>query len=73
VGLAGPRARARRAHIYVLDLPPEQWVGYLAQQGVRVSPERDGVRVSFGVFNTPDDVDRVAGIIAAGLQAPASA
>jgi selenocysteine lyase/cysteine desulfurase len=31
------------------------------------------VRVSFGVFNTPDDVDRVAGIIAAGLQAPASA
>ncbi|MGE8613485.1 MAG: aminotransferase class V-fold PLP-dependent enzyme [Achromobacter veterisilvae] len=73
VGLAGPRERARRAHIYVLDLPPEQWVGYLAQQGVRVSPERDGVRVSFGVFNTPDDVDRVAGIIAAGLQAPASA
>ncbi|WP_338878415.1 aminotransferase class V-fold PLP-dependent enzyme [Achromobacter veterisilvae] len=73
VGLAGPRERARRAHIYVLDLPAERWAGYLAQQGVRVSPERDGVRVSFGVFNTPDDVDRVAGIIAAGLQAPASA
>lgn len=73
VGLVGPRERSRRAHIYVLDLPAERWTGYLAQQGVRVSPERDGVRVSFGVFNTPDDVDRVAGIIAAGLQAPASA
>ncbi|SSW69998.1 Cysteine desulfurase [Achromobacter agilis] len=73
VGLVGPRERARRAHIYVLDLPVETWIGFLAQQGVRVSPERDGVRVSFGLFNTPDDVDRVAGIIAAGLQAPVSA
>ena len=73
VRLVGPRERARRAHIYVLDLPVEQWVGFLAQHGVRVSPERDGVRISFGLFNTPDDVDRVAGIIAAGLQAPVSA
>lgn len=73
VCLVGPRERARRAHIYVLDLPVEPWVGFLAQQGVRVSPERDGVRVSFGLFNTPDDVDRVAGIIAGGLQRPESA
>lgn len=63
VGLVGPRERTRRAHIYVLDLPVAQWLPYLECEGVRVSPERDGIRVSFGLFNSPDDVDRFARII----------
>lgn len=63
VGLVGPRERTRRAHIYVLDLPVAQWLPYLEREGVRVSPERDGIRVSFGLFNSPDDVDRFARII----------
>ena len=73
IGLVGPRERGRRAHIYVMDLPAEPWVGFLARQGVRVSPERDGVRVSFGLFNTPDDVDRVARILAMGQRELATA
>jgi cysteine desulfurase/selenocysteine lyase len=73
VRLVGPRERHHRAHIYVLDLPAEPWVSHLARHDVRVSPERDGVRISFGLFNTPDDVDRVARIIGTGLRALASA
>jgi selenocysteine lyase/cysteine desulfurase len=63
VRLVGPRTRTCRSHIYVLDLPAEAWVGYLAEEKVRVSPERDGIRVSFGVFNTIEDVDRFAEIV----------
>ena len=63
VRLVGPRARAHRSHIYVLDLPAEAWVKYLAEENVRVSPERDGIRVSFGAFNTVEDVDRFAEIV----------
>ncbi len=64
VGLVGPRERKHRSHIYVLDLPAQEWVEYLAGENVRVSPERDGVRVSFGFFNTLEDVDLFAAIIA---------
>ncbi|MGE3997374.1 MAG: aminotransferase, partial [Variibacter sp.] len=45
-------------------LPAQDWTEYLASENVRVSPERDGIRVSFGFFNTIEDVDRLAAIIA---------
>jgi selenocysteine lyase/cysteine desulfurase len=64
VDLVGPRERKYRSHIYVLDLPASDWLEYLAAENVRVSPERDGIRVSFGFFNTLEDVDRLAAIIA---------
>jgi selenocysteine lyase/cysteine desulfurase len=67
IKLVGPRARAHRAHIYVLGLPPTEWTEYLTHQNVRISPERDGVRISFGLFNSFDDVDRVANVIARRL------
>ena len=67
IALVGPRSRQHRSHIYVLALPVAEWVGYLTESGVRVSPERDGVRVSFGLFNTLDDVDRLAAILRARL------
>lgn len=67
IGLVGPRARQHRSHIYVLALPVAEWVDYLTENGVRVSPERDGVRVSFGLFNTIEDVDRLAAILRARL------
>ena len=61
IRLVGPRNRADRSpHIYVLDLPADEWAEYLASQQVRVSPERDGIRISFGLFNTAEDVDRFA-------------
>lgn len=74
IRLVGPRGRTDRApHIYVLALPTEEWLDYLVSQHVRVSPERDGIRVSFGLFNTIEDVDRLAAIIAArGVQTPAN-
>jgi selenocysteine lyase/cysteine desulfurase len=64
VRLVGPRERQHRApHIYVIGLPAADWLGYFEQNGVRVSPERDGIRVSFGMFNTTDDVDRLVELI----------
>lgn len=63
VRLVGPRARASRAHIYVMDLPVAEWLDYFSQNQVRVSPERGGIRVSFGLFNTAEDVDQVVSLI----------
>jgi selenocysteine lyase/cysteine desulfurase len=60
VGLVGPRDRRHRApHIYVIALPASEWLDYFAQNGIRVSPERDGIRVSLGMFNIEDDIDRL--------------
>lgn len=64
IRLVGPRDRQHRApHIYVIALPAAEWLGHFEQNGVRVSPERDGVRVSFGMFNTFADVDRLIDVI----------
>lgn len=70
VQLVGPRARNERAHIYVLDLPVDEWVDYFARNQVRVSPERGGVRISFGLFNDASDVDRAVALIAKRLGKP---
>ncbi|WP_267426783.1 aminotransferase class V-fold PLP-dependent enzyme [Methylobacterium sp. GC_Met_2] len=60
VGLVGPRDRQHRSpHIYVIALPAAEWLDYFTQNGIRVSPERDGIRVSLGMFNTPADIDRL--------------
>jgi selenocysteine lyase/cysteine desulfurase len=64
IRLVGPRDRQHRSpHIYVIGLPAAEWLGYFEQNGVRVSPERDGIRVSFGMFNTIADVDRLIELI----------
>lgn len=64
VKLVGPRARAHRApHIYVAALPADQWLDYFASKDVRVSPERDGIRISLGMFNTEADIDRLLEVI----------
>ncbi|RWL81981.1 MAG: aminotransferase class V-fold PLP-dependent enzyme [Mesorhizobium sp.] len=64
VKLVGPRDRSIRApHIYVAALPADQWIDYFAAMDVRVSPERDGVRISLGMFNTASDIDRVLQVI----------
>ena len=68
IRLAGPRERERRLHIYVMALPVAKWVSYFTQNQVRVSPERGGVRTSFGIFNTADDVDQLVTLIAARMR-----
>jgi selenocysteine lyase/cysteine desulfurase len=74
IRLVGPRNRVDRSpHIYVLDLPADAWADYLASRQVRVSPERDGIRISFGLFNTAEDVDRFARVLAESGNLPARA
>jgi len=63
IELVGPRERRHRSHIYVLALEPGRWLRHLAQRGVRVSQVRGGIRVSFAMFNTVQDVDRLADIL----------
>lgn len=64
VRLVGPRERQHRApHIYVIALPASEWLGHFEENGVRVSPERDGIRVSLGMFNAADDIDRLIDVI----------
>ena len=63
IALVGPRPRKNRAHIYVLGLPAAEWTEHFTRNDVRVSPERDGIRVSFAMFNTVEDVDRLAEVI----------
>lgn len=64
IALVGPRHRENRApHIYVAALPAAEWIDYFSEHGVRVSPERDGVRISFGMFNTASDVDRFLEVV----------
>lgn len=69
VNVIGPRDRSQRSHIYVLTLPVAGWADYFARNDVRVSPERGGIRVSLGMFNTVDDIDRLIELIRAGLSA----
>jgi len=67
IDLVGPRDRYYRSHIYVLALEAGPWLDYLAQNNVRASRVRDGIRVSFAAFNTVQDVDRLADILGRGL------
>lgn len=64
ISLVGPRSPKNRAHIYVLALLPE-WAAYFAESNVRVSPERDGIRISFGIFNTEADISALVQVIRA--------
>jgi selenocysteine lyase/cysteine desulfurase len=68
IELVGPRERRHRApHIYVAGLSAEAWMPHFEAANMRVSPERDGVRISLGMFNTPADIDAILGVIAAVL------
>lgn len=68
VDLVGPREQEHRSHIYVLRLTDPRWPGFFADEGVRVSTVRDGIRVSFGLFSTCDDVTRFAEVLRRGLR-----
>jgi cysteine desulfurase/selenocysteine lyase len=68
IGIVGPQARHCRSHIYVLALPASEWLEYFDRTNVRVSPERDGIRVSFALFNSREEVDRLADIIGRRLR-----
>lgn len=73
IRLVGPRTRANRSHIYVLDLPGDGWIEYFANNNVRVSPERDGIRVSFASFNIKDEIDQLFELVRRRYQRPIGA
>ncbi|MGW6795200.1 aminotransferase class V-fold PLP-dependent enzyme [Streptomyces chartreusis] len=68
IALVGPTEREHRSHICVLDLTGPDWPDFFTAENVRLSPVRDGIRVSFGLYNTADDVDRFASILRRGLK-----
>ena len=49
--------------------PPRTGSDTWNTENVRVSPERGGIRVSFAMFNTAEEVDRLARIIGKGRTA----
>jgi cysteine desulfurase / selenocysteine lyase len=63
IEVVGPRSRNARSHIYTLTLRDPAWLDYLNRHNVRISPERDGIRVSFALFNTEGDVDRLCDLL----------
>lgn len=68
VELVGPRELEHRSpHIYVLSLKGDKWAAFFASRNVRVSPVRDGIRVSFGLYSTADDVTRFIALVREGL------
>jgi cysteine desulfurase / selenocysteine lyase len=73
IAVVGPRERGKRNHIYVLDLPVTEWADFFARNDVRVSPERGGIRVSLGMFNSVEDVERLISVIRAGQKEELSA
>lgn len=72
IRLIGPRERQHRSHLFALDLRADEWVGHLAENKVRVSPARDGIRISFGIINTVAEIDEFAGILEARLKGRSS-
>ncbi|PWC22757.1 aminotransferase [Brenneria roseae subsp. roseae] len=68
IALVGPREKHLRApHIYVFRLDADKWFPYFTENKVRVSPERDGIRVSFAMFNDENDVDSFSAIVEKNL------
>ena len=59
----GPSDPARRSSICAFDLPGEGWIEYFAENGIIVSGRLKSVRVSFGFYNTFDEVDRFVSVV----------
>lgn len=69
VEIAGPVDRTRHSpHLYVLRLHDERWLGYLRESSVVATKLATGIRVSFGFYNSLEDVDRLFQVIEAGVQ-----
>jgi selenocysteine lyase/cysteine desulfurase len=59
----GPDDPARRSAITVFELPGEGWVEYFAAHGIVVSARRGALRVSFGAYNTTDEIDQFIAVL----------
>ncbi|KAF4992528.1 hypothetical protein FDECE_13685 [Fusarium decemcellulare] len=69
IQIVGPENRKEHApHLYILDLSQPQWFELLKNNGAQVSPYRLGLRVSFGFYNSVDDVKRLVSILRRGIE-----
>ncbi len=59
----GPTAREHRSSICAFTFPGEGWVEYFARHGVVLSGRRGALRVSLGLYNTLEEVDRFVDLI----------
>jgi selenocysteine lyase/cysteine desulfurase len=54
----GPRDPRRRSSICAFNLAGEGWVEYFAEKGIVVSGRLGSIRVSLGLYNTFEEIDR---------------
>jgi selenocysteine lyase/cysteine desulfurase len=59
----GPRDPERQSSICVFNLRGEGWVEYLAENNIIVSGRRNSIRVSLGLYNTFDEIDRLIAVL----------
>lgn len=69
VGIVGPVDRKYHApHLYILNLKDSEWAKFLDSRGIKVTPYRLGVRVSFGFYNNVDDVEKLVKVLREGRE-----
>ena len=59
----GPTLSKRRSSICAFTLPGEGWEEYLAANDIVVSGRRGAIRVSLGLYNTPEELDQFVAVI----------
>lgn len=70
ISIVGPEDRKFHApHLYILNLKNPAWVELLLSQGIRVTPYRLGIRISFGYYNNKADVSKLAEVLRKGIDA----
>jgi selenocysteine lyase/cysteine desulfurase len=59
----GPSEPKRRSTICIFNLPGEGWVEYLADNGIIVSDRCGSIRISFGLYNTFEEIDQFIAVL----------
>jgi len=59
----GPTEPRRRSSICAFKFPGEGWVEYFAENNVILSGRRGAIRVSLGLYNSFDEIDRFLAIV----------
>jgi selenocysteine lyase/cysteine desulfurase len=59
----GPIEPKRRSTICIFNLPGEGWVEYFVDNGIIVSDRRGSIRISFGLYNTFEEIDQFIAVL----------
>jgi selenocysteine lyase/cysteine desulfurase len=63
IDLLGPKDQRFRSGICVFNLPGDGWVEYFAANGVVLSNRQGSIRISFGMYNSFEEIDHVIALI----------